>query len=47
MKSKSKQIKSLIAELLPILDLDEKMELIGFLEGVKFYHSLKNQQNAQ
>lgn len=42
MKSKNEKIKSLIEELLPILDLEEKNKLIGFLEGMKFNHSLEN-----
>lgn len=45
MKSKNDEIKSLIEELLPILDLKEKNELIGFLEGMKFNHSLEIQEN--
>lgn len=32
-QTKDEQIKSLIAELLPLLDLNEKRELIGKLQG--------------
>lgn len=45
MKNKDEKIKSLIEELLPILDQEGKNNLIGFLEGMKFNHSLGIQQN--
>lgn len=32
-QTKDEQIKSLIAELLPLLDLDEKRDFIGKLQG--------------
>ena len=34
--NKNEQIKSLVNELLPLLDLEAKNALIWYLEGVKF-----------
>lgn len=46
MKKYDKQIKSLIEELLPILDSKEKKKLIGFLEGIKFSLSLESESES-
>lgn len=45
--TKDEQIKSLIEELLPLLDLGGKNRLIGFLEGLKFNLSLDKSENVQ
>lgn len=45
MKNKNEKIKSLIEEMLPILDSEEKVKLIGFLEGMKFKHFLKTHES--
>lgn len=42
----NKNIKSLIEELLPILDLEEKNKLIGFLEGLKLSLSLRDENES-
>lgn len=35
--TKEKQIKNLIDEIIPLLDLSERIRLIGFLEGMIFF----------
>lgn len=45
-KSKDEEIKKLVAELLPLLALEEKNKLIGFLKAQIFSHT-KISWNAQ
>lgn len=45
--TKDEKIKSLIQELLPLLSLGEKNELIGFLTGLLFTHFSDRSESVQ